>query len=71
MNDTLSFYNAVCDNQENEVFRWVKSHLNQMMDGLNKLLTQSSYYFHRPNAPSECISGDELEEIKAGKIEEL
>lgn len=68
MNDTLSFYNAVCDNQENEVFRWVKSHLNQMMDGLNKLLTQSSYYFHRPNAPSECISGDELEEIKAGKI---
>lgn len=68
MTDTLVFYNAVCDNQENEVFRWVKSHLNQMMDGLNKLLTQSSYYFHRPNGPSECVSGDELEEIKAEKI---
>lgn len=68
MNDTLLFYNAVCDNQDNEVFRWVKSHLNQMMDGLNKLLTQSSYYFHRPNGSSECVSGDELEEIKAGKI---
>lgn len=68
MTDTLVFYNAVCDNQENEVFRWVRSHLNQMMDGLNRLLTQSSYYFHRPNGPSECVSGDELEEIKAGKI---
>ena len=68
MTDTLVFYNAVCDNQENEVFRWVKSHLDQMMDGLNRLLTQSSYYFHRPNGPSECVSGDELEEIKAGKI---
>ncbi|MBD5332237.1 MAG: hypothetical protein HDR97_00600 [Bacteroides sp.] len=68
MTDTLVFYNAVCDNQENEVFRWVRSHLNQMMDGLNKLLTQSSYYFQRPNGSSECVSGDELEEIKAEKI---
>lgn len=68
MTDTLVFYNAVCDNQENEVFRWVRSHLNQMMDGLNKLLTQSSYYFRRPNGPSEYVSGDELEEIKAEKI---
>ena len=68
MNDTLVFYNAVYDNQENEVFRWMRVHLNQMMNGLEKILTQTSYYFHRPNNSSECVSGDELEEIKAMKI---
>ncbi len=68
MNDTLSFYNAVCENQENEVFRWVRRHLNKMMDGLQKLLTQSTYYFSRPNNSSESVTGDELEEIKAKKI---
>lgn len=68
MTDTLVFYNAVCDNQEHKIFQWLRSQLNQMMDGLNKLLTQSSYFFHRTNGPSECVSGDELEEIKAEKI---
>lgn len=68
MNDTLKFYNAVCHNQENEVFRWIRSHLNQMMSGLNKMMTQPSYYFQRPNNNAICVTGEELEKIKAYKI---
>lgn len=68
MNDTLSFYNAVCDRQENEVFGWIREHLNRMISGLNNILTQSTYYFFRPNNSRECVSGDELEEVKAKKI---
>lgn len=68
MNDTLVFYNAICENQENEVFRWVRRHLNRMISGLEKLLsTKDKYFFSRPNNSSECVTGDELEIIKANK----
>lgn len=40
-----------------------------MISGLEKpLSTKDKYFFSRPNNSSECVTGDELEIIKANKI---
>lgn len=68
MNDTLSFYNAVCKNQENEVFHWLRSHLNRMIDGLRDLINKSFYVFCFYDDSADYISGFDLDEVKAKKI---
>lgn len=70
MNDTLVFYNAVELNQEHEVFRWLKSELHSMVNGLNSLFDcRQTYWFSNPNSNERLpVSGDELVEAKAEKI---
>lgn len=68
MNDTINFYNAVCFNHENEIFKWIQNHLEKMTDGLNNIISAKQYWFERPNGEKEHVTGDEFEEVKAIKI---
>ena len=69
MNDTLEFYNAVEKNEENEVFNWLKNHLNGMVSGLEKLYNAHySYTFENINSVSNEVTSDELIIVKAEKI---
>ena len=69
MNDTLKFYDAVSLNQENEIFNWLKGHLNEMLEGLETLFKNNiSFEFTNINGDSSEVSGDELTIVKAEKI---
>ena len=70
MRDTLTFYNAVVDNQENEVFRWIRAQLSQIVDGLERLCNcYTTYWFKNPNGGASVgFSGDDLTVAKAEKI---
>lgn len=69
MEDTLVFYNAICENEEHEVFQWIRNHLNIMVSGLEKLFTAQNYFdFPQVYGSNETVSGNDLEVVKAEKI---
>lgn len=69
MNDTLSFYNALCKNKENEVIKWVICHLDKMTEGLYALSKENDCFkFTCSDGSLEEVSGDELELVKAEKL---
>lgn len=69
MEDTLRFYYAVCENQENEVFRWITNHLSDMTSGLKRLLDSTyEFVFVNINNVINRVTGNELICVKAEKI---
>ena len=69
MEDTLRFYYAVCENQENEVFRWITHNLYNMTSGLKRLFDSTyEFVFANINNVINRITGDELICVKAEKI---
>ena len=68
MEDTLTFYNAVYRNQEHQIFKWIKSHLTEMINGLERLLYHSVFYFYDNDSQKYKVEGNDLIFIKAEKI---
>ena len=70
MKDTLSFYNAVTRHQEHEVFNWLKTHLSNLISGLDNLKNATSSYriYSSKRKIEDIVSGDELVLLKTEKI---
>lgn len=70
MQDTLDFYNAVCNQKEHKIFTWIENHLRTMVDGLATLMgSKYSFTFYRRYGQiADEVTGDELICVKAEKI---
>lgn len=70
MQDTLDFYNAVCNQREHQIFTWIEGHLRAMTDGLANLMnSDSTFTFYRGDGSiTDVVKGDELICVKAQKI---
>ena len=70
LRESLSFYNAVTRNKEHEVFNWLRSHLSNLIWGLNNLKnavhSYNIYSFRR--GVENVVSGDDLVLLKTEKI---
>lgn len=70
LKDTLTFYNAVTRNKEHEVFNWMRSHLSNLISGLNNLKNEVSSFkiFSYRRGVENIVSGDDLVLLKTEKI---
>lgn len=70
MQDTIDFYNAVCNQQEHKIFTWIEDHLRAMVDGLDSLVDSSDAFtfYRRDDSITDVVRGDELICVKAEKI---
>ncbi|MBQ0142451.1 MAG: hypothetical protein KBT06_06585 [Prevotellaceae bacterium] len=76
MSDSLTFYNAVVNQDEHYVFFWLKSQLEEMVSTLENFLTCSNYYIYDEwmNRPigrissQTYINGNDFWIIKSQKI---
>ena len=81
MDDALAFYNAVVENQENEIFNWLSKHLNKMVNELENYVNTSFCYFDNViketnygssfyRTSRERVEGDDFWIAKSNKISE-
>lgn len=81
MDDALSFYNAVVEKKENQIFTWLSSHLDKMTSELENFIDSSYCYFDNYiketnyssvyyRKSSERVEGDDFWRIKSNKITE-
>lgn len=81
MDDALAFYNAVVENQENEIFNWLSKHLNKMVNELENYVNTSFCYFDNViketnygssfyRTSQERVEGDDFWIAKSNKISE-
>ena len=67
MQDALEFYNAVVDLKEHKIFQWITGHLSNLVNGLERFINSSEFYFDNLNEP---VKGDDFWEVKTFKIAE-
>lgn len=69
MDDALNFYNAIVENQDDQIFKWISTHLEKMTSELERYI-YSSYCYYDNYGTSERVEGDDFWIAKSFKISE-